>query len=569
MKLFFKSILLISIFILISNQLHAQFKVIVKKDSLKQDSFLFTNRMDQQQKLMELISDSKKHGFYRLLVENDSLNSNTSTVSLGKKISFYIENIKSNDSMFLVKNLKLFSINKNISFADLNKSIDKALILFENSGHPFAKINILEKNSNDSTLNVDLQIDKGNIIRYDSIDIKGNSKISRAFMAAYLGIKKGRLYNESEIQLINKRLSTLTFIQTIKSPEIAFIEQKTRLILYLNKRNSSQFDGIIGLLPQSGDNQKTLITGEIKLNLLNTLNNAEHIELSWRRTDPLSQDLIVGLSAPYIAGTPYGGDFKFKLIKKDTTTITTTFHIGGNYYFSGMNNLKAYFEQTTSSMLSVTSITSASSLSQNIDYKIQRYGLATSITNLDDLWIPTHGYKLDFDVNIGSRIIIKNSKIPSDYYVNIPESETQIKETFSFDFYQRVAKKLVFNFSNRTNYISGNSVYENEMFRFGGLNSLRGFNEESLMASFLCMSNTELRWLIDKKTYLFIFWNGAYYEKKLKTKFVHDTPNGFGAGLSFDTPAGIFNITYALGKEFNNPIQFKYGKIHFGIVARF
>lgn len=46
-------------------------------------------------------------------------------------------------------------------------------------------------------------------------------------------------------------------------------------------------------------------------------------------------------------------------------------------------------------------------------------------------------------------------------------------------------------------------------------------------------------------------------------------PVGFGAGITFETRLGIFSFNYALGKQFNNPILFKEGKVHFGIVNYF
>jgi len=48
-----------------------------------------------------------------------------------------------------------------------------------------------------------------------------------------------------------------------------------------------------------------------------------------------------------------------------------------------------------------------------------------------------------------------------------------------------------------------------------------------------------------------------------------DNPFGFGAGMSFETKAGIFSIMYALGKQFDNPIDMKSAKIHFGIISTF
>jgi hypothetical protein len=44
---------------------------------------------------------------------------------------------------------------------------------------------------------------------------------------------------------------------------------------------------------------------------------------------------------------------------------------------------------------------------------------------------------------------------------------------------------------------------------------------------------------------------------------------GFGAGLNFETRAGIFAFNYALGKKNQNPIDFRAGKIHFGYISIF
>jgi len=44
---------------------------------------------------------------------------------------------------------------------------------------------------------------------------------------------------------------------------------------------------------------------------------------------------------------------------------------------------------------------------------------------------------------------------------------------------------------------------------------------------------------------------------------------GFGVGTNFNTRAGTFSISYALGKIINNPIQISNSKIHLGYINRF
>jgi len=44
---------------------------------------------------------------------------------------------------------------------------------------------------------------------------------------------------------------------------------------------------------------------------------------------------------------------------------------------------------------------------------------------------------------------------------------------------------------------------------------------------------------------------------------------GVGAGMAFETKAGVFGISYALGKSTGTPFDFKSAKLHFGFVNEF
>jgi len=103
----------------------------------------------------------------------------------------------------------------------------------------------------------------------------------------------------------------------------------------------------------------------------------------------------------------------------------------------------------------------------------------------------------------------------------------------------------------------------------GGLNSLRGFDEESINASLFAIGKVEIRYVLEQNSFLQLFFNGAWYERNSNSGYVSDKPIGFGAGITFDTRLGIFSFNYALGREFSNPVQFRAAKIHFGLVNYF
>ena len=134
-----------------------------------------------------------------------------------------------------------------------------------------------------------------------------------------------------------------------------------------------------------------------------------------------------------------------------------------------------------------------------------------------------------------------------------------------------VMKRLViYNELSGYHFVSPN-VYFNELYRFGGNKTLRGFNEQSLFASSISIYTMEFRYLLTENSFIRVFGNTAWYMDKSdrQGRISSDTPYGFGGGLNLDTGNGIFNISVALGKSKYNPIDFKNAKVHFGLINYF
>lgn len=102
----------------------------------------------------------------------------------------------------------------------------------------------------------------------------------------------------------------------------------------LEKKRASQFDGILGVLPDNKTG-KILFTGDVRLRLQNGLGRGELIDLNWRKMQTQTQDLKLRLVYPFIFKTPFGIDYNFKLYKKDTTFIDVNQNIGVQYLFIG------------------------------------------------------------------------------------------------------------------------------------------------------------------------------------------------------------------------------------------
>jgi hemolysin activation/secretion protein len=173
------------------------------------------------------------------------------------------------------------------------------------------------------------------------------------------------------------------------------------------------------------------------------------------------------------------------------------------------------------------------------------------------------------NASAGTKKIKRNAKINQEVYDKIKLNSTQYNGDFEASLFIPIAGRSTVKIGNSSGFVNGENTFQNELLRIGGLKTLRGFDEESIFTTSYSIFTLEYRFLLEQNSYIYLFGDGAWYENNNVKEYVNDTPIGFGAGISFETKAGIFSINYALGKQFNNPIQLRSGKIHFGIVNYF
>ena len=107
----------------------------------------------------------------------------------------------------------------------------------------------------------------------------------------------------------------------------------------------------------------------------------------------------------------------------------------------------------------------------------------------------------------------------------------------------------------------------NELFRFGGINSIRGFNENSIDASFYSVLNSEYRYQFNQDIYIHSIIDFAYFENQitaLKQKLY-----SFGIGIGIQTSAGIIKFSIANGNAEHQDFNFSNTKIHISISSKF
>ena len=552
---------------------------------------LFSLKVQAQQLYLEINGNKEKetividslsylrtHGDYQsILAEIDSLR-----IRLNR--SGYIENrlkeIKRiNDSSFLAKiHLKqkfdtiyiyydkslidktiLNNISQNVldDYFELKFNTMEYALNYINSqiseeGLPFSKVklsNIRIKSGNN--LKAELVIDSEQEQRkINSIILKGYEKFPKSYLKHFLKIRKSQIFDLAEIKLKTEKLNNLRFASTIKPPEVLFTKDSTALYLYIEKTKSNNFDGFLGF----GTNDETgrlQFDGYLNLNLINNLNYGETFRLLYKSDENDQKTFEANLSLPYLFKTPIGLEFKLNIFKRDSSFTNANQSIKLHYQINSKNKIYSGINTTTSNNL----LSEANSLASIADYDATYYNIGYEFLNAqtNNLLFPIHS-RINFESNFGKR---KTSAIEEDQtYLSLDASKI-----FNFNL-----KNSLYLRVNAGSLISDN-YFENELLRFGGINSIRGFEENSLYASMYGLLNTEYRYQLSNSIYANTIIDAAYFENKITE--TEEKLFGFGLGFGLLTKAGLFKFIYANGKSENQKFKFANSKIHVSLVANF
>ncbi len=460
--------------------------------------------------------------------------------------------------------------NRPLKFKEAGKLQEDILDWCENNGYPFASVRLDSVSFiNEQTVTGQLHLEKNRYTKIDSIEVRGDLHLSKPYLYNYIGFSPGDSYNESKLQAISKRLKELSFAKESKPYTLLFTEKFTKLTLYLDKKRSGQFDGIVGFLPDSKTG-KILFTGDARLRLQNSFAHGEIIDLNWRRLQEQTQDLKAHFNYPYLFRTRVGIDYAIKLYRRDTSFLDVNQTLGLQYLFSANTSLNTFVKRRSSNLLSTYGLSSLTVLPQYADISTTSYGIGFHHEQLDYRFNPRKGFSLTLINDIGNRTIQKNAKLNPIIYENISLRSTQYSGEFLIDKFWPIGKRSTIKTGLQSAWLyNSGTIFKNELFRIGGLKTLRGFDEESIYTSSYGIGTLEYRYQLEQNSWFFVFADGCWYENASQGSYTNDMPYGFGTGVTFETKAGIFAMTYALGSQQGNAIQFKDGKIHVGFVGLF
>lgn len=438
-----------------------------------------------------------------------------------------------------------------LKFSEVESALNFINSEISKKGLPFSKLQLSDIEVKDSlSLKAHLIIDSFEQKRViNNIVIKGYEKFPRSYLKHFLKINPKQVFDLNTIKNKTEQLNSLNFANETKSPEVLFSKDSTTLYLYLEKSRSNAFDGFLGF----GTNEETNkleFDGYLNLNLINNLNFGESFRLLYKSDENDQKTFEADISLPYLFNTPIGADLLLRIFKRDSSFTTVNQSARLHYQINPKNKIYGGIVSTESNNLLTNNVSSVIS-----DYKTSHYTIAYQYLKPQpyNMLFPIHS-KLYLETGFGERKTSSNSEKQSQYSIDALKIFTLNKKN---SFFIRV---------NGSNLIS-DSYFENELLRFGGINSIRGFEENSIFASLYGIINTEYRFQLNNSIYIHSIFDAGYFENKiLNTK---EKLFGYGFGFGILTKAGLLRFNYANGKNENTQFKLSNSKIHISLTANF
>ncbi|MFN6947204.1 MAG: BamA/TamA family outer membrane protein [Cytophagaceae bacterium] len=464
-----------------------------------------------------------------------------------------------------------FYRNSLFNYKDFLKLKHKIIGYSENVGYPFASVKLDSITIEDKSIAASIYYQKGPLIVFDTLHLLGESTIKPDFLAKYLKIIEGQPYSQEKVDRITRVLKELPYLKQTRPPVVTFRGNKAQVGLFLEDRKINQIDGILGFLPNEAEGGKMLLTGEVNLNLKNLFGSGKNLQLEWRRFMQASQLLDVDYYHPRLLGSAVDVEGGLNLFKQDSSFINIDRSLAFHHNLNNNGRISFFSGLATSRVLSGYPWTDTTKLPPLIDFDYIKYGAGYSWNNLDDLFYPHQGWMFTATGIIGNKNIRPNALLNERLYDDIQLRSVQLVFNSQIHKFIPVGKKGVVWLRGEGGKIFNNAdnIFLNDLFRIGGLKSLRGFNENNFYASGYGIGTIEYRFFTEETSYFLLFFDQGYIVNQFHPNFPSDFPRSFGAGVSFASGPGIFNFVYSMGMSKAQPLNLNLSKIHFGFVSRF
>ncbi len=434
-----------------------------------------------------------------------------------------------------------------LPFIESENFLNEALNKLESKGYSLAKLKLKSIEVKNDTLFSELTIDLEQKRILNAIVVNGMEKFPVGFKKQLERLYKNKPFNKENLEKLSADIDQFGFVRQIKFPEILFTKNDTQVYIYVEKSKSNNFDGFIGF--NSNEKSALVLNGYLDLSLQNILNTGEKMSLYWKSNGDGQKDINLSVELPFVFDSSVGVKAQLRIFKQDSTFQNTKTNFGLGYYFTAHSRVFLNYETSESSDIQNTN----SSLLNDFTNKFVVVDFDFDKRRSDFIDFKESDF---FSIKIGSGKRMAKTSDNNQLFANI---------SARYNWYLNPKNCVVLKSQNY--YLQSNQYITNELFRFGGINSIRGFTENSLQGNLFSSISSEYRYLVSPTLYVHSIIDYGYYNDK--TNNLSESILGLGFGFGIVTKNGLFNLVYTNGSAQNQAIKLNNSIIQISLKTRF
>ena len=434
-----------------------------------------------------------------------------------------------------------------VPISALENTLEQLSIALSNESYTFATLQLQNIQTEDEIkIKAELVIDKGTKRTLQNIKVLGYDKFPPSYIKHFLGIKIRKSFRLERIKSQMELLNQLPFAQQKRPAEVLFTKDSTSVYLYLEKIKSNRFDGFIGFGTDETTG-KIEFDGYLDLNLINNLNFGESLKLNYKSDEIDQKTLDIALQLPYLFGTPLGSTLNLNIFKKDSTFTTAQQGIKLFYQLNENQQLGLGIRLQQSNAITNTS----DAFVEDFDSQFYEINYNYSKRQKTDLLFPVQR-QFEMSVAFGKRSAASE----------LNQRQIRLK---GFQILNLNPKNSIF-LKVHLEELQSDQYLLNELLRFGGITSVRGFRENSLFATRLGLLCSEYRYRLSPGLFVHSVMDAGYFQDANNTNY---QIFGFGFGFGLRSNGGLLRLTYANGKTKNIPFDLSESKVHLSFTSTF
>ncbi|MEM6645625.1 MAG: BamA/TamA family outer membrane protein [Bacteroidota bacterium] len=443
--------------------------------------------------------------------------------------------------------------------ADLEEDVAFLLRAFDDAGYPLASVrpSVFELIPSDPPrLRLVLQLDAGRTLNIGQVALAGVERSRAGYVQRITGVRPGRSLATVDPQVITQRLMETGFYREVGEVQLAqHAEGEATVTIPLVEEPPGIFDLVFGLLP-AGDGGGVSFVGSGHLELRNMLGGGRIVGLKLDRLPGQRSELDVRARDPFVLGSPVLAEVSFRGTQEDSTFQQQQYGAEvGLRVGDGLEALASVNRERTTPG-------GTPSLGRVPRSSTQFVGLGMRYRQLDQPFNPRRGLSAEVRFERGRKTRTV-STLQDGQTVREQQSLRQERLTARVRSYLPTLRRQVGVLGLDARALVSNVYDLADLFRFGGAQTLRGYDEQRFLGRFVARGLAEYRYQLDRLSYAYAFFDLGYVVRPALDEVPEQSGwfPGYGLGIQFSTGVGVVNASYAINTE-DGPTS---GRVHVGL----